>query len=64
MIAVLPQLLRRSGVLEQNLIDIEGIEITCSEAIDGLCNAGEQAFQLGLVILRDHRARYSSLRLV
>jgi len=36
------------------LIDVEGVELTTSVAIDGLGNAGEQADQLGSVVLRDH----------
>lgn len=62
--AVLPQLLRRSGVLEQNLVDVEGVKLAGAVTIDGLTNAGNEVPQLGLVILRDHRASYSSLRLV
>ena len=60
-VAVLPQLLRRSGVLEQNLVDVEGVKLASAVAIDGLTNAGNEVSQLGLVIRRDHRASYSSL---
>lgn len=63
-IAVLPQFLRRSGVLEKNLIDVEGVKLTFAVAVDGLRNVDKQTFQLGAVILGDHRARRPSLRLV
>ena len=53
----------RTELLDRpHLIDVEGVELTAAVAIDGLCNAGEQASQLGVVVLRDHRARRSSLR--
>jgi hypothetical protein len=40
-IAELPQLLRRSGVLEQNVIDVECVELTVTVTIEGLRNAGQ-----------------------
>ena len=63
-VAVLPQRLGRPGVLEQNLIYIKGVEVAGAVAIDGFANAGDKVIQLGLVVLRDHRPRYASLRLV
>src|SRR5215217_7933907 len=61
--AELPQLLRRPGVLEENVIDLEGVNRAGTVAIDGLPNAGDKVSQLRLVVLRDHGARCSSLRL-
>jgi hypothetical protein len=61
-VAVFPQLLGRSRILEQNSIDVEGVELAGTEAIDGLTNTGDEISQLGLVILRDQRARCSPLR--
>jgi len=58
------ELRRGNRVLEQNSIDVEGVKVAGAVAIDGLTNAGDNALQLGLVVLRDHRPRYSSLRLV
>ena len=62
-VAELPQLLRRPGVLEENLIDVEGVKRAGTVAIDGLPNAGDKVSQLRLVVLSDHGARCSSLRL-
>ena len=61
-VAELPQLLRRPGVLVEKLIDVEGVKLAGTVTIDGLSNAGDKASQLCLVVLRDHRARCSSLR--
>ena len=63
-VAELPQLLRRPGVLEENLVDVEGVKRAGTVAIDGLANAGDKASQLRLVVLRDHGACCSSFRLV
>src|SRR3954453_16919943 len=63
-VAELPQLLRRPGVLEENLIDVEGVERAGAVAIDRLANAGDKVSQLRLVVLRHYGARCSSLRLV
>ncbi|GAA3919464.1 hypothetical protein Aau02nite_29370 [Amorphoplanes auranticolor] len=46
------------------MVDVEGVKLAGAVTIDGLTNAGNEVPQLGLVILRDHRASYSSLRLV
>ena len=46
------------------MIDVEGVKLAGAIPIDGLTNAGNEVSQLGLVMLRDHRASYSSLRLV
>jgi hypothetical protein len=62
-IAVLPKLLRRSGLLEQNLVDLEGVKLAGAVAIHTLTDTGNKVSQLGLVIFRDHRASYSSLGL-
>jgi hypothetical protein len=63
-IAELPQVLRRSRILKQNSIDVEGVKLAGTVAIDSLTNAGDKVSQLGFVVFRDHRARCSSLRLV
>jgi hypothetical protein len=63
-IAVLPQFLRRSRILEQNSINLEGVKLAGPVAINSLANAGDKVSQLGLVVFRDHRSRCPSLRLV
>jgi hypothetical protein len=60
-VAELPQLLRCPGVLEQNLINVERVELAGTVAIDGLPNAGDKFSQLCVVVVRDHRTRRSSL---
>jgi hypothetical protein len=49
--------------LEENLINVERVEFVGTVAIDGLPNAGDKFSQLCVVVVRDHRARRSSLRL-
>jgi hypothetical protein len=63
-VAELPQLFRRSVVLKEHLIDAEGVKLAGTVAIDGLCDVGDERPQLGLVVVRDHRTRRMSLRLV
>lgn len=63
-VAELPQLLRRPGVLEEHLVDVEGVRLSGTVSIDGLCHVGDQHPQLRLVVVRYHRARRSPLRLV
>jgi hypothetical protein len=46
------------------LIDVERIKLADAVAIDGLPDAGDKLFQLCVVVVRDHRTRRSSLRLV
>jgi len=60
-VAKLPQFLRCPGVLEENLINVERVEFVGTVAIDGLPNAGDKFSQLCVVVVRDHRARRSSL---
>ena len=55
-VAKLPQLLRRPGVLKENLINIERVKLASTIAIDGLPNAGDKLSQLCLVVVRDHGA--------
>jgi hypothetical protein len=62
-VAELPQLLRRSRVLEKNTIDLEGIHFTGTIAIDSLPDASNKRSQLRGVIIRNHRTRSSPLRL-
>jgi hypothetical protein len=62
-VAELPQLLRRAGVLEQNSINVERVELAGTVAIDGLTDAGDKVSQLCLVVVRDHGPRRSTLRL-
>ena len=63
LVAELPQFLRRPRLLEENLIDFEGVKGAGTVATDSLPNAGDELFQLRLVVLRDHGARCLSLRL-
>jgi hypothetical protein len=63
-VAVLPEFFRRTRILEQNAVDVEGVELAGAVAIDSLTNAGDKVSQLCLVVLRNHRARCSSRRLV
>src|SRR3954447_16913291 len=63
LVAELPQFFRRPGVLEENSIDVEGVERVGTVAINGLPNAGDEVIQLCLVVLRDHGTRCSSLGL-
>jgi hypothetical protein len=62
-VAELPQLLRRPGVLEENVINVERVELAGTVAIDGLPNAGDKFSQLCLVVVRDHQTRRAPLRL-
>ena len=64
LIAELPQLSCRTRVLEQNPIDIEGIQFTGPMTINSVRDVGDQRVQLGLVIPRDDRTRLTPLRLV
>ena len=61
-VAELPQLFRRPGVVEENVINLERVELAGAVAIDGLPDAGDKFSQLCVVVVRDHRARRSSLR--
>jgi hypothetical protein len=49
--------------LEENLINVERVKLAGTVAIDGLSNVGDKFCQLCVVVVRDHRARRSSLRL-
>jgi hypothetical protein len=49
--------------LEENLINVKRVKLAGTVAIDGLPNAGDKFSQLCVVVVRDHRARCSSLRL-
>jgi len=62
-VAELPQLLGRAGVLEDNSIDVERVELARTVAIDGLTDAGHKVSQLRLVVVRDHGPRRTTLRL-
>jgi hypothetical protein len=62
-VAELPQLLGRAGVLEENSINVERVELAGAVAIDGLTDAGDKVSQLCLVVVRDHGPRRSTLRL-
>ena len=61
-VAELPQFFRRPGVLEQDAVDVEGVELAGAVSIDGLPDAGHQHREVGLVVLGDHRARRLPLR--
>lgn len=45
------------------MIDVGRVELAGTVAIDGVPNAGDKFPQLRLVVVRDHQARRSSLRL-
>ena len=62
-VAELPQLLGRAGVLEENSINLEWVELAGTVAIDGLTDTGDKVSQLCLVVVRDHGPRRSTLRL-
>jgi DNA-binding NarL/FixJ family response regulator len=62
-VAGLPQILRRPGVLEENSINVERVEFAGTVAIDSFPNANDKFSQLCVVVVRDHRARRSPLRL-
>lgn len=62
-VAELPQLLRRSRVLEETTIDLEGIQFTGPVTIDSLPDASNKRSQLCAVIVRNHRTRSPSLQL-
>jgi hypothetical protein len=49
--------------LEENLINIERVKLAGTVAIDRLPNVGDKFSQLCVVVVRDHRARRSPLRL-
>jgi len=49
--------------VEENVVDLERVELAGPVAIDGLPDSGDKISQLCLVVVRDHRARRSSLRL-
>jgi hypothetical protein len=63
-VAVLPEFLRRTRILEQNAVDVEGVELAGAVAIDSLTNAGDKVSQRCWVVLLNHRARCSSRGLV
>jgi hypothetical protein len=46
---------------KKNLVNLEGVKLAGAVAIHGLTNAGNKVSQLGLVVLPDHGASYSSL---
>jgi hypothetical protein len=62
-VAVPPQLVGPAGVLEENSINVERVELAGTVAIDGLTDAGDKVSQLCLVVVRDHGPRRSTLRL-
>ena len=49
--------------MEENLINVERVKLAGTVAIDGLPNAGDKSSKLCVVVVRDHPARRSSLRL-
>jgi hypothetical protein len=62
-VAELPELLRRTAVLEDDLVNLEGIELTGTKAVDSLPYTLDKFSQLGLVILRNGLACGSPLGL-
>lgn len=55
-IAELPQLLGCAGVLEEDPVDLEGIELPGAEVVQGVPDAGEQLPQLFFVVGGDDLA--------
>ena len=62
-VAELPQLLRRPRVLEENTIDLEGIQFAGTVAVDGLPDAIDKCSQLCAVIVGNHGTSRLSLQL-
>ena len=53
-VAELPELLRCAGVLEQDLVDVEGVHLAGTVAVDGITDTHYEFSQPDLVICR-HR---------
>jgi hypothetical protein len=51
-VAELPELLRRPGVLKEDLIDVECVQLAGTMAIDSLPDAGDKLSQLCAVVVR------------
>jgi hypothetical protein len=63
-VAELPKLLRSTAVLEDDLVDLEGIELTGTKAVNTVAYSLDEFGQTSLVILVNQLARGPSLRLV
>lgn len=62
-VAELPQFLRRPRVLEEGLVDAEGIQLATAESVDRGAHALHQGSQLALVVRRYGLARGLSVGL-
>ena len=60
-VAELPQLLGRSRVLEQHLVDVERVQLAGAVPVDGVTDASYELGLLSLVVRRDKVARGLSL---
>jgi len=60
-VAELPELLGCPRVLEQDVVDIEGVELAITEAVDCCAHVLHQHRQLGLVVSRHSRASRLSI---
>lgn len=61
-VAELPQFLRSTAVLKDHLVDLEGIELTGTETVNGAANPLDEVDQPSLVILHNHLDRGPPLR--
>ena len=61
-VAELPQLLRRAGVLEENPINFDRTELAGTVAIDGAAHLVNKLTKLRVVVVRDNQARRPSFR--
>jgi len=61
-VAELPQFLRGARVLEEDSIDVEGINIAGTVTIDDFPDTSDKLAQLRVVVGRDHRARCPSFQ--
>ena len=52
-----PDKLRRPGVLEENVINIEGVKVAGPVPIHGLRDADDKLLQLSLVVVRNPQTR-------
>lgn len=62
-VAELPEFLRRSGVLEEHLIDVEGVEFSGPETFDRQFHVANKLAELLLVVRRDGLAGGPTIRL-
>ena len=59
-VAELPQFFRGAGVLEQEVVDVERVELAGTVSVDGLSDAGDQFAELSVVVVLDDLVRRAS----